>query len=90
MPVTLETGDLVNYRDLTMMSSGQRDVGKPVNILKDLDSKMLEADSYLEEAASGKLTCDYDILRLVVGGDRVFFLFFCCRVSSLEFSLRMK
>lgn len=51
-PVTLETRDLVSYRGLTVMSSGERDVGKPVNILKDLGSKSLEADSSLEEPSS--------------------------------------
>lgn len=47
--------------DLAVMSPQQRDVAKPVNILKDLGSKTLGADSSLEEPNSGKLACDYDI-----------------------------
>lgn len=57
-PVTLETGALASYRDLTVLSSGQRDVGKPVNILKDLGSKRQEANSSLKEPHSGKLDGD--------------------------------
>lgn len=45
-PVTLETGHLVSYRDHTVM---QRDVGKSVNILKDLGSKRVGADRSLEK-----------------------------------------
>lgn len=51
-PVTLETGDLVSYRDHTVM---QRDVGKSVNILKDLGSKRVGADRSLEEPNIGEL-----------------------------------
>lgn len=52
-PVTLETGDLVSYRDHTVMSPGQRDVVKSINVLKDLGSKRVGADRSLEEPSTG-------------------------------------